>query len=328
MVCDLVLELVVQRELPVVDQLLDVLGEVVDVLPDFCVVLAEVGGYGLVASGAGHDHVLGSHAVRFLDNGLGTTKGLADGTRPEQRRGAAPLLVPEAVHLDAGASQDDDSGLGDVLHPVGSGAPGEEDDVRRVAPLDLRRPPGIPLGGGLAVGVVDLFDLGRHALVGGEGSGAVLDDPGPHVLPEVHQADLGVAHDLAVAAAGALVHGVDELGAQGDLPAHQAVKGAGSGLVELVDVVDLTAGGDGLPGGLVVRLADVDAVSALQAGCQDLLYAGELDELRFLDFDLDHDSVLLERPPTGRVFQCSDQKLRVFNGYRVSPPSRGGSPSD
>ena len=133
-----------------------------------------------------------------------------------------------------------------------------------------------------------LVDLGGHSLVGGEGSGAVLDDPGPHVLPEVDQVDLGVADDLAVPASGALVHGVHELGAEGDLPLEESVEGAGAGLVQLVDVIDLPSGGHGLPGSLVVGLADVDAVSALQACGEHLLHAGELDELGFLDFDLYH----------------------------------------
>ena len=116
-------------------------------------------------------------------------------------------------------------------------------------------------------------------------------DPGPHVLPEVDQVDLGVADDLAVPASGALVHGVNELGAQGDLSAQEPVEGPGADLVQLVDVVDLSSGRDGLPGGLVVGLAHVDAVSALQAGGQDLLHAGESDELGFLDFDFYHVAV-------------------------------------
>ena len=130
-----------------------------------------------------------------------------------------------------------------------------------------------------------LADLRGHSLVGGQGSGAVGDDPGPHLFPEIHQVDLGVADDLAVSAAGALVHGVDELGAEGGLPSEETVQGAGPGLVQLVDVVDLSPRGDGLPGGLVVGLAHVDAVSALQACGQDLLYAGELKELRDGYFD-------------------------------------------
>ena len=273
---------------------------------------------GLVASGAGHDHVLSSDAVRLLDDGLGASEGLGLGSGPQQGRGAAPLLLSEAVHLDAGPGEHDDSGLGDVLHPVGSSASSEEDDVGGHGPLDLGGPPGVPLGGGLAVGVVALGDLCGHSLVGGEGSGAVLDDPGPHVLPEVHQVDLGVAHDLAVPAAGALVHGVDELGAQADLSSQQAVQCSGSDLVELVDVVDLSSGGDGLPGGLVVRLADVDAVSALQACGQHFLHAGEFDELGFLDVDLYHVAVppdMLGGLPTGRS-SCFFQSQGIYNRYR------------
>ena len=292
---DLVVELVVQRELPVVDQLFDVLGEVVDVLSDLGVESAEVRADGLVASGAGHDHVLRTHSVGLLDDGLGASEGLVEVPGPDERGRAAPLFVTEAVHLDSGPVEDPDSGLGDVLHSVGSGAPGEEDHIGDLGALDIGGPPGIPLGGVLPVGVVELVDALAHVLVGGEGSFAVLDDPGPHVLPEVDQVDLGVADDLAVPAPGALVHGIDELGAEGDLSAEKAVEGSGADLVQLVDVVDLSPGGDGLPRSLVVGLADIDAVSTLQAGCENFLDTGEFDELRLLDVDLYHETISVRR---------------------------------
>ena len=101
-----------------------------------------------------------------------------------------------------------------------------------------------------------------------------------------------MADDLAVSASGALVHGIDELGAELDVPSQELVLGTGSDLVELGDVVDLSPGGDGLPRCLVVGLAHVDAVTALETCC-DLF----LDTRQFY-----HDDYLLEQAVAGPPF--------------------------
>ena len=76
-----------------------------------------------------------------------------------------------------------------------------------------------------------------------------------------------MADDLTVSTSGTFVHGVDELGGECDLPLQDLVLETDSGLVELGDVVDLSPGGDGLPRSLVVCLAHIDTVSALETRC-------------------------------------------------------------
>ena len=182
--------------------------------------------------------------------------------------------LSEDVHLDACPVEDECGGPGDLLLPEGSGASCVEDDVGDVVLGDLLRPPVSPVVLVSAVGVVVLLDAELHGLVGAEGSDTVLDEPGPDGLPKLYEGDLGVADCFAVSAAGTFVDGVHEVGVESDLPFHGFVEGSAD--VDLVEVVDLSPGGDGFPRSLNVGLADGNAVSALYAGGQFLFDVWEL----------------------------------------------------
>ena len=273
MVGDLVVEGLEEGQFPGLDQVVDILGEVVHILSDLGIVGSEVGGYGLVASGAGHDHVLRTHSVGLLDYALCAFEGVGGVSGPQKRGAAAPLVCTEYVHLDACPVQDADSGLGDLLLPEGSGASCEEDDVGLVVFGYLCGPPVSSVCLVSAVRVVDLADLLAHSLVCGKGPYAVLDHPGPYGLPELYEGDVGVADGFAVSAAGAFVHRIDEVGVEGSYPSQRFVQGSGD--VYLVEIVDFTPGGVGLPRSLPVSLAYRDAVTALYTCGQILLNVRE-----------------------------------------------------
>ena len=192
---------------------------------------------------------------------------------PEERGGAAPFVLTEDVHLDACPSEDTGGGLGNLLLPEGSGASCEEDHVGHFCLGDLCGPPVPTLLLVSAVGVVVLGDTDGHGLVCAERTYSFLDHPSPDGLPEFDEGDVCVADCLAVSASGALVDGVDEVGAERDFPPQGFVEGALN--VDLVQVVDLSPGGNGLPRGLVVCLADSDAVTALYAGSELFLNMGD-----------------------------------------------------
>ena len=82
---DLRLELVVERELPLLDELVHILSEVVDVLAALGVVVSDVARDGLVTACAGHDHVLGTHRIGLGDDLLSDLEGEVPDTGPEQR---------------------------------------------------------------------------------------------------------------------------------------------------------------------------------------------------------------------------------------------------
>ncbi len=285
MVGRLCFELVVEGQLPLGDEPLDVLREVVDVLAGLRIEFAGVVEDRLVASGAGHDHVLGARAVRGLDGVLRELEGKGPVSGPYQRGGAAPFFGPHRADLDAGARHDGHARLGDLHHPVGCCASCEEYDVGDCRVLHVLGPPGGPSLVGLAVGVVVLLDLLVHGLVGRHRPVFVLDEPVPHVLPEFHQVDVGMAYCFAVPATGAFVHCVHELRADCDLPAQKFVFEAHPCLVQLVQVVYFSPGGHRLPRSLSVGLAHGDAVTALNALRQLFLDPGELYRLGCFRFN-------------------------------------------
>ena len=282
MVRDLGLELVVHGEFPLLDELVNVLREVVDVLSGLGIVVSDVAGDRLVTTGTGHDHVLCSHGIGLGDDLPADVQGEVPDSGPEQRGGTADLILAHTVDPDSGPGEDGRSCCGDVLHPVGTGTSGEHEHVGCLCPLDLLGPPCVPLGLGLAEGVAGLGDFLSDSLVDGERCDALLDEPGPDVLPEFDEFDLGVADLLAVSASGTFVDRVDELGRDGYLPSEDLVHESKTSLVELVEVVDLSSCGDRLPGGLSVSLADVDTVTAHLTLDQLPGDPGEVDRLRLV----------------------------------------------
>ena len=82
---DSCLELVVEGEPLLLDELVNVLGEVVDVLSGLGVVVSDVAGDGLVTSGTGHDHVVCTDSVSLGDGLDGEVHGEVLDTDPEER---------------------------------------------------------------------------------------------------------------------------------------------------------------------------------------------------------------------------------------------------
>ena len=77
-------ELVVHRELLLLDELVNVLSEVVDVLSGLGVVVSDVAGDGLVTTGTGHDHVVRTDSVSLGDGLDCESHGLVLDTDPEE----------------------------------------------------------------------------------------------------------------------------------------------------------------------------------------------------------------------------------------------------
>ncbi len=240
MVCDLCFELVVERQFPLVDQHLDVLREVVDVLSDLGVVFSEVRGDRLVTSGAGHDHIFGTHSVCFLYDLFGAIEGVFVISCPEERRCAAPLVGSEDVHLNACSCEDTYTVLRYALLSVGSGTSGEENNVGHFALGNICGPPVSSLGVRFAVRVVAFCDLLGHSCVGLHGSYALFDQPGPYLFPQLDQRDLSVTDNFAVSAAGTFVHCVYEIRVERYFPFQRFVQSIC--LCELVQIVDLSPG--------------------------------------------------------------------------------------
>ena len=149
-----------------------------------------------------------------------------------------------------------------MLHPVGSGTSCVEDCFGNLGSLDLSGPPCIPLGCGLTEGVTGGCDLLCDSLVDGKRCDTLLDEPCPYDLPKLYELDLGVTDLLTVSASSTLVHCVNEIGGDGCLSSDDLIDESESGLVQLVQVVDLSSRSNGFPGSLPVGLTDVDTVTA------------------------------------------------------------------
>ncbi len=241
---DFGLELIIERQFPLVDEILNILCEMVDILPGFGVVHTIVIGHGLVAPGTGHDHVLSAYRIRFGDNGPRRLQRKVPGPGPDGGGCAAQLFGSKGVHFDAGPVKDPHARFGYVLHSVGSGASCEEHGIRDSNSLDLFRPPCVPFLLGLAVRVaVGLYPLG-YLLVGGQRTVVVLHQPCPEVLPELDELDLAVAYRFAVPASGALVNRIHEVGVHDRFPSEEGVHGSEPFDVQLLKVVYLPPGGD------------------------------------------------------------------------------------
>ncbi len=280
---DLQVELPGELEALVLDEVLEVLGDVEDLELVLAGDLGVVPGEGVVALRAGGHEEAGAPSLHLPD--VVPREDVPHEVRlagAEEGVAGAPLVAAEDREALAHGLHEAGDGDGRLPALVGHGAADPEDHVGGVGEGDVVGEPGGPLRVGEAVDVVRLLDVGPQLGVGGEGPEALGDGPLAGGVPEGVQVDVHGADGGAGAAGGALVEALREALVQLEARLEEAVPPGA--LLVAAEEVDAPAGGGGFEAEGVEGGADGVAVAALEAGVEvvvdgrDLRHGGRAAE--------------------------------------------------